>query len=470
MAISRRTVVAGAAAAAVAPRLARAGSADDGVGTPAPAKVLRYAFEVAETSLDPVKVSDLYSRTLTPHIFEAPLHLRPPGAAGQDQAAHGRRHAAALRRLPRLDGARSGPASTSPTIRRSRASGASWSRRTTSTRIKRFADPANKSPAWTQPRERGPRRPGRAAPARASTRRSRSTTTSEIEGLRALDRYTLRFAVKEPRPRFLETLAGERSAAARSRARWSSSTATRSRRIRSAPARSSSSSGGAARSSLSSATPTSARCSTTPSPPPTTPKARRCWRASRAAGCRWSIASRSRSSRRSSRAGSSFVNGEADVAYRVGYQFAPQAMPNGKIAPNLAKRGIRGYPVDRGRRQQLSSSTWRIPVVGGYAPAQVALRRAIGLGIDSRKIIAYAYNGLGAAGAGADPAAHQRLRSEAEDRVQRLRPGARAGAARPVRLRRQGRRRLARAARRLAARARASRPSRSCAIARSPRC
>jgi ABC-type transport system substrate-binding protein len=35
------------------------------------------------------------------------------------------------------------------------------------------------------------------------------------------------------------------------------------------------------------------------------------------------------------------------------------------------------------------------PVVGGYSAAQVALRRAIGLGVDTRKIIAYAYNGLG---------------------------------------------------------------------------
>ena len=40
-----------------------------------------------------------------------------------------------------------------------------------------------------------------------------------------------------------------------------------------------------------------------------------------------------------------FVNDESDVAYRVGYQFAPQAMPKGKVAPNLAKRGIRGYHV-----------------------------------------------------------------------------------------------------------------------------
>jgi hypothetical protein len=71
MAISRRTVVASAAAGALAPHLAWAG--DDGVGSAAPAKVLRYAFEVAETSLDPAKINDLYSRTLTPHIFRASI-------------------------------------------------------------------------------------------------------------------------------------------------------------------------------------------------------------------------------------------------------------------------------------------------------------------------------------------------------------------------------------------------------------
>jgi hypothetical protein len=33
--------------------------------------VLRYAFPVAETGFDPVKLSDLYSRTVTGHIFES---------------------------------------------------------------------------------------------------------------------------------------------------------------------------------------------------------------------------------------------------------------------------------------------------------------------------------------------------------------------------------------------------------------
>ena len=92
MAISRRTVVAGAAAGALAPRLSWA--ADDGVGAPVAPKVLRYAFEVAETSLDPAKINDLYSRTLTPHIFEGlytydhlarPVKIKPLTADGMPQ-------------------------------------------------------------------------------------------------------------------------------------------------------------------------------------------------------------------------------------------------------------------------------------------------------------------------------------------------------------------------------------------------
>src|SRR5256885_16116881 len=57
-------------------------------------KVLRYAFEIAETSFDPAKVNDLYSRTITPNIFEGlykfdlfarPVKLRPLTAAGMPQ-------------------------------------------------------------------------------------------------------------------------------------------------------------------------------------------------------------------------------------------------------------------------------------------------------------------------------------------------------------------------------------------------
>ncbi|HEX5802363.1 MAG TPA: ABC transporter substrate-binding protein, partial [Azospira sp.] len=39
----------------------------------APAKVIRYAFPIAETGFDPAQISDLYSRTVAQGIFEAPL-------------------------------------------------------------------------------------------------------------------------------------------------------------------------------------------------------------------------------------------------------------------------------------------------------------------------------------------------------------------------------------------------------------
>ena len=45
-------------------------------------KVLRYAFEIAETGFDPVQLSDLYSRNVARQIFDAPLrfaYLAKPG-------------------------------------------------------------------------------------------------------------------------------------------------------------------------------------------------------------------------------------------------------------------------------------------------------------------------------------------------------------------------------------------------------
>jgi ABC-type transport system substrate-binding protein len=78
----------------------------------------------------------------------------------------------------------------------------------------------------------------------------------------------------------------------------------------------------------------------------------------------------------------SFLNGQLDalvtIAGSVPSEFVNQAMPNGKVAPNLAKRGIVG-------RQQINPDIGYVyfnmddPVVGGYTPEKVALRRAIGL-------------------------------------------------------------------------------------------
>jgi ABC-type transport system substrate-binding protein len=69
-------------------------------------------------------------------------------------------------------------------------------------------------------------------------------------------------------------------------------------------------------------------------------------------------------------------------------------MPGGKVAPNLAKRGIRGYRIVEAASNVLFFNM-EDATVGGYGAERVALRRAIGLGMDTRSVIDYAYSGLG---------------------------------------------------------------------------
>jgi ABC-type transport system substrate-binding protein len=86
----------------------------------------------------------------------------------------------------------------------------------------------------------------------------------------------------------------------------------------------------------------------------------------------------------------SFLNAQVDALVTltgsVPNEFVNQAMPNGKVAPNLAKRGIVG-------RQQVNADVGYVffnmedPVVGGYTPEKVALRRAIALAYDVEREI-----------------------------------------------------------------------------------
>jgi len=52
-------------------------SAAASVAQPPERKVLRLAFTRAETSFDPARIVDLYSRNVTAHIFESPLTYDP---------------------------------------------------------------------------------------------------------------------------------------------------------------------------------------------------------------------------------------------------------------------------------------------------------------------------------------------------------------------------------------------------------
>jgi ABC-type transport system substrate-binding protein len=82
----------------------------------------------------------------------------------------------------------------------------------------------------------------------------------------------------------------------------------------------------------------------------------------------------------------SFANEELDVCDRVPEEFAESVMPNNVLAPNLAKKNI---TMVRYARADVSMSYFGMenPVVGGYEPHKVALRRAINLGVDVEREI-----------------------------------------------------------------------------------
>ncbi len=74
-----------------------------------------------------------------------------------------------------------------------------------------------------------------------------------------------------------------------------------------------------------------------------------------------------------------FLNAEHDLITGVPADFVNTTIPNGRLAPNLAARGI---GIDRSTELDLAFTYFGMehPVLGGYTPERVALRRAIALG------------------------------------------------------------------------------------------
>jgi ABC-type transport system substrate-binding protein len=89
----------------------------------------------------------------------------------------------------------------------------------------------------------------------------------------------------------------------------------------------------------------------------------------------------------------SFLNRQIDMV-EVPNEFMNLAAPKGRLAPNLAKEGIVVH-------QLVSPITWYTyfgmdnPLVGGYEPQQVALRRAIALAHDTQREIQLVRRGQG---------------------------------------------------------------------------
>ncbi|MGH6612084.1 MAG: ABC transporter substrate-binding protein [Burkholderiaceae bacterium] len=89
----------------------------------------------------------------------------------------------------------------------------------------------------------------------------------------------------------------------------------------------------------------------------------------------------------------SFEQGNLDHLL-VPIEYGTLVAPNGKLAPNLARRGVR---LDITPMADLTMSSFNMedPLVGGYTPERVALRRAISLAFDTEDFIRQIFRGYG---------------------------------------------------------------------------
>ena len=351
-------------------------------GSGAEAKVFRYAFPAAETGFDPARISDLYSRTVTAHIFEGlygydplarPFKVVPRTAVGMPEVSPDYK-TWTVRIKPGIHFA------DDPAFKGQRrelvAQDVVYS-------IKRFADPAVKSPAFSEVKDQGLL--GLLA-LREQALKSKQPFDydRDIEGLRALDRYTVQFRLAEARPRFLYFLAagGLYGALARevvqaygdkiaehpvgtgpfvltSWRRSSLIVLERNPHHREVFYDASPNADDAAGQAL----------------------------LARFKGRRLPMIDRVEVSiiDESQPRWLAFLNRQLDFV-TVPLEFANLAAPNGVLAPNLAKQGIQMSRIVNAD-STLTYFNMEDPLVGGYTPEKVALRRAIALASDPQREI-----------------------------------------------------------------------------------
>lgn len=81
-----------------------------------------------------------------------------------------------------------------------------------------------------------------------------------------------------------------------------------------------------------------------------------------------------------------FLNRELDLLGGIPANFLDEALVNGKLRPALADKGIRHEALLR-PNTRWTYFNMEDPVVGGYTPEKIALRRAIGMGYDVGEFI-----------------------------------------------------------------------------------
>ncbi len=367
--------------ALVATGAAQGHAAQAGATSAAPGlKVLRLASE-SETGFDPARVGDARSLRVTSHIFEPllefdplarPVKLRPrtaealpepaadfrtwtvrvrPGIFFTDDAAFGGKP----RELVAADYAYS---------------------------IRRLADPATKSPGWSAMEQAGI--VGLADLRRAALDQKKPFDHDRaIEGLQVLDRYTLRFVLASGRPRFPQWLAGASTGAVAREVIEAQGELSMQHPVGTGPFRLAE-------------WRRASRIVLERNPrfrdlryhaEPAADDAEGQAILARLKGRRLPMIDRVEIAIIDEKQPTwlAFLNNEADWV-ELPDGFSDVAMPEGRLAPFLVRRGIRA------ERVVMPSTYYTMfnmehPVVGGYTPERVALRRAIGLAIDVEREI-----------------------------------------------------------------------------------
>lgn len=361
-------------------------------GTASEPKILRLVFPLAESGFDPVRLDDLYSRTLTSHIFEAPLefdYLARPVKLRPRTASRLPEHSSDFRTWT---------FHLKPGIYFSDDPAFKGKRRELTAQdyvytLKRFADPVNRSPSWGAVEEIGFVGLGGL---RALARREggRFDYDTEIEGLRATGRYSFQCQLIHPSPRFPERLAdsGIYGALAREVVEFYGDRLSehpvgtgpfrladwrRSSRI------------------VLERNPGFRDAFWDAEPAADDGEGQAIRQAMKGRRLPMVDAVEVQIIEESQPRFLSFSNGQVDVL-ALPQEFALLAMPGGQPAPHLRKNGVRGWRTLR-PTVQLLYFNMEHPVVGGLEPSRVALRRAVCLGMNVQTLIRIAYRDQAAA-------------------------------------------------------------------------
>jgi ABC-type transport system substrate-binding protein len=336
-------------------------------------KVLRYAFEIAETSFDPQQISDVYSNIVNQGVFEAPLTYdylaRPLKLKPQTAAA-----------LPEVtDGGKTYTIHLRPGIYFADDPAFGGKKRELVAAdyvysLKRVLDPKVRA---SQIAEIEPYVIGAEEAATKARKTNHFDYDASIEGIRALDRYTFQVRLKQPLYVFIYNFADCRITCAVARevaerygedlgshpvgtGPWRLTFWKRSSRM------------------VFERNPNYREEYFDAEPAPDDARGQEIL--ARLKGRRMPMIDRVEVSiiEETQPRWLSFLNEEMDLIWLVPEEFGYQAFPNNKLAPSLAKRGIR---MEQLPSLDLTYNFFSMvdPVVGGYTPDKVALRRAISL-------------------------------------------------------------------------------------------